>query len=112
MANIQFSRGVIEDAVPDIRVTRSRDGNGGKAIFYFDAPKALAQDSTDEITGMYLIDDEGEIVSRDVKGKFVNGKPSAIEATLLMRSADEWERFIRFMDKYAAEHGLGLQKSE
>lgn len=112
MANIQFSRGVIEDAIPDIKVTRSRDENGGKAIFYFEAPKALAQDSTDEITGMYLIDDEGEIVSRDVKGKFVNGKASAIEATLLMRSAEEWERFIRFMDKYAAENGLGLQKSE
>lgn len=29
-----------------------------------------------------------------------------------MRSAEEWERFIRFMDKYAAENGLGLQKSE
>ena len=112
MANIQFSRGVIEDAVPDIKITRSRDLNGGKAIFFFQEPKALAQDSTDEITGMYLIDDEGEIVSRDVKGKFINGRASAIEATLLMRSAEEWERFIRFMDKYAAEHGLGLQKSE
>ena len=111
-ANIQFSKGVPEDAVPDIKVTRSRNLDGGKAIFYFEAPKALDQDSTDEITGMYLIDDEGEIVSRDVKGKFVNGKPSAIEATLLMRSAEEWERFIRFMDKYAAEHGLGLEKSE
>lgn len=84
MASIQFSRGVIEDAVPDIKVTRSRNLDGGKAIFYFEAPKALDQDSTDEITGMYLIDDEGEIVSRDVKGKFINGKASAIEATLLM----------------------------
>ena len=112
MAHIEFSRGVMEDAVPDIKVTRSRNLDGGKAIFYFEEPKALAQDSTDEITGMYLMDDEGEIVSRDVKGKFINGKPSAIEATLLMRSADEWDRFIRFMDKYAEEHGLGLQKSE
>ncbi len=112
MAHIEFSRGVIEDAVPDIKVTRSRNLDGGKAIFYFEEPKALAQDGTDEITGMYLVDDEGEIVSRDVKGKFINGRPSAIEATLLMRSADEWDRFIRFMDKYAEEHGLGLQKSE
>lgn len=111
MAEIQFSRGTKEAVIPDIRVTRSRNGDGGTATFYFDAPQALNEDSTVEITGMYLVDDEGEIVTRDVKGKFINGKPSAIEAKLLMNSTFEWERFIRFMDKYAAENDLGLTKS-
>ncbi len=111
MAEIQFSRGVKEDVIPDIRVTRSRNADGGTETFYFDAPKALDDDSSVEITGMYLVDNEGEIVTRDVKGKFINGKPSAIEAKLLMTSASEWERFIRFMDKYAEENGLGLTKS-
>ncbi|MDJ0535797.1 MAG: photosystem II reaction center protein Psb28 [Xenococcaceae cyanobacterium MO_207.B15] len=111
MAEIQFSRGIKEEVVPDIRVTRSRNADGGIATFYFDSPQALNDDSTVEITGMYLVDDEGEIITRDVKGKFINGKPSAIEAKLLMNSAGEWERFIRFMDKYAEENGLGLTKS-
>lgn len=71
----------------------------------------MSQESTDEVTGMYLVDEEGEIVTREVKGKFVNGKPTAIEAVLIMKSSEEWERFIRFMDRYAEEHDLGLTKS-
>lgn len=111
MAEIQFSRGVTEEVVPDIRVTRSKTGNTGTATFYFEDPNILSKESTDEITGMYLIDDEGEIVSREVKGKFVNGEAKAIEAILVMKSTEEWERFIRFMNKYAEEHGLGLSKN-
>lgn len=110
-ARIQFSRGIDEDVVPDVRITRARDGSNGTATFYFQNPKALAQDSTQEITGMYLIDDEGELSTREVKARFVNGMPEAIEALFLMKSADEFERFIRFMNRYAEDHGLGLNKS-
>ena len=111
MAEIQFSKGVTEEVVPDIRVTRSKTGNTGTATFYFEDPQILSKDSTEEITGMYLIDDEGEIVSKEVKGKFINGEARAIEAVLVIKSTDEWDRFIRFMNKYAEEHGLGLDKS-
>ncbi|HEY9811759.1 MAG TPA: photosystem II reaction center protein Psb28 [Halomicronema sp.] len=111
MAQIQFSKGIIEDVVPDVRLTRSKDGRNGTATFYFQSPKALAQDSTDEITGMYMIDEEGEISTREVKGKFVNGKPSALEAIYVMKTPEEWERFMRFMERYANENGLGFTKS-
>ena len=111
MAEIQFSKGLREDVVPDIKVTRSPSGDTGTATFYFDSPKILSEEVTEEITGMYLIDEEGEIVSRQVNGKFVNGKPMAVEATLIMKSAAEWDRFIRFMERYGPEHGLGLSKS-
>lgn len=111
MAEIQFSRGITEEVIPDVRLTRSRDGSQGTATFYFENPKALDTDSTEEITGMYLIDEEGEIVTREVKGKFVNGQPTAVEAIILMRSPGEWERFMRFMERYAEEHGLGFSKS-
>ncbi len=60
---------------------------------------------------MYLIDDEGEIMTREVKAKFINGQPEAIEALIVMKSADEFERFVRFMNRYAEENGLGLSKS-
>lgn len=111
MAEIQFSRGITEEVIPDVRLTRSRDGSQGTATFYFENPKALDTDSTEEITGMYLIDEEGEIVTREVKGKFVNGQPTAVEAIILMRSSEEWERFMRFMERYAEENGLGFSKS-
>jgi len=112
MAQIQFSRGIIEEVIPDVRLTRSRDGNNGTATFYFKNPKALSSTSTEEITGMYLIDEEGEMVTREVKAKFINGKPEALEALYIIKSADEWERFMRFMERYAKENDLGFSKSK
>lgn len=112
VARIQFSRGIDENTVPDVRVTRSRDGSNGTATFYFQNPRALSEAQTEEITGMYLIDDEGELTTREVKAKFVNGQPEAIEAVYIMRSAAEFERFIRFMNRYAEENDLGLSKSD
>ncbi len=111
MAEIQFSRGITEEAVPDVRLTRSKSGENGTATFYFTNPKAFSNESTEEITGMYLIDEEGEIVTREVKGKFVNGQPQGLEAIHLMKSKQEWERFMRFMERYAAQHDLGFSKS-
>lgn len=111
MAEIQFSRGITENVVPDVRLTRSKDCSQGTATFYFDKPKALDGTNTEDITGMYMIDEEGEIVTREVKAKFVNGQPSALEVFLLMQSPQEWDRFMRFMERYAEEHGLGLSQS-
>jgi photosystem II protein len=111
MAEIQFSRGINEEVIPDVRLTRSRDESTGTATFSFQNPKALDSSSTEEITGMYMIDEEGEIVTREVKGKFVNGQPTSLEAILLLKSPEEWDRFMRFMERYAQEHGLGFSKS-
>ncbi len=106
MAKIQFSRGVNEEVIPDVRLTRSRSGDTATATFIFQNPKALDEGSTDEITGMYMVDKEGEIVTREVKGKFINGKAEGIEATYIMKSPEQWERFMRFMESYAEENGL------
>ncbi|MBV9388410.1 MAG: photosystem II reaction center protein Psb28 [Chroococcidiopsidaceae cyanobacterium CP_BM_ER_R8_30] len=111
MAQIQFARGLNEEVIPDVRLTRSRDGSNGTATFYFQNPSVLSDGSTEEITGMYMIDEEGEIVTREVKGKFVNGKPEALEVVHLMKSVEEWERFMRFMQRYSQEHGLEFNKS-
>ncbi|MBF2046179.1 photosystem II reaction center protein Psb28 [Leptolyngbya sp. 7M] len=111
MAEIQFSKGITEDVVPDVRLTRSKDGTNGTATFYFEKPRALSNDSTEDITGMYLIDEEGEIMTREVKAKFINGQPEALEAVYIMKSVDEWDRFMRFMERYAEENGLGFSKA-
>ena len=111
MAEMQFSRGVKEEVVPDIRITRAPDLSDGTATFYFDRPKALVEEGG-EITGLYLVDEEGELSTRDVNGKFVNGEPAGVEAVYVMRGQEEWERFIRFMDRYAEANGMGLTKNE
>ncbi len=110
MAEIQFSRGIVETVIPNIRLTRSKDGNNGQAIFYFEKPDALSQTSTEDVTGMYMIDEEGEITTAKVNAKFVNGMPEALEAVYVMRSPDEWDRFMRFMERYGNQNGLGLMQ--
>jgi photosystem II 13kDa protein len=109
-AAIQFIRGVDEEVVPDVRLTRSKDGSKGRAIFYFENPD-LVQAGKLDVMGMYMLDEEGELTTLDVNAKFVNGKPHAIEASYAMNSEQEWERFIRFMNRYAESHGLGFSKA-
>ncbi len=111
MARIEFSQGIIEESIPDVRLTRSRDGSNGTATFRFEESKILDNDSTQAVTGMYMIDEEGELVTRDVQCKFINGEPKALEATYVMKSPKEWDRFMRFMERYAEENGLGFSKS-
>lgn len=109
MAEIQFVRGINEAVVPDVRLTRSRDGSNGKAYFTFENPQIL-QEGKLEILGMYMVDEEGELMAREVNAKFINGQAVAIEANYTMKSAADWDRFIRFMDRYAESHGLGLNQ--
>ena len=107
-AAIQFFRGVDEPVVPDIRLTRSRDGRTGQATFVFEEPAALAPETMGDITGMFMLDEEGEMVTREVKARFVNGKASAQEATYTWKSTADFERFMRFAQRYADSHDLGF----
>lgn len=112
-AKIQFIRGLSEKALPDVRLTRSRDGSTGTATFIFKNPNILDKRATKEgeITGMYLIDKEGVLETRNVNAKFVNGKPDAIEAIYIMKSSEAWDRFIRFMKRYGDKNGLVFTKA-
>lgn len=110
MAEIQFARGIAEPVIPDVRLTRAKDGTNGTATFYFDYPQALSENGV-EITGMYLVDEEGELMTREVNGKFINGEPAGIEAIYVMKSEADWDRFMRFMNRYAEKNGLGFTKS-
>lgn len=109
---IQFIQGTDELTIPDVKLTKSRDGTNGVALFSFDQPSVF--DSSGEIgdiTGFYMIDEEGVLQSVDVSAKFVNGKPSRIEAKYIMRSPREWDRFMRFMERYANQNGLQFVKN-
>jgi len=113
IAKIQFIQGLDEKVLPDVKLTRSRDGSTGTATFRFKDPNILDKSTAKEgeITGMYLIDDEGTLETKDVNAKFVNGKPEAIEATYIMRSPDDWDRFMRFMERYSETNGLVFTKA-
>ncbi|GIL45701.1 hypothetical protein Vafri_2882 [Volvox africanus] len=111
-ASLQFIKGVNEPTIPEVRLTRSRTGANGTATFIFENPSIFqASGEMGDITGLFLVDDEGVLSTTDVKAKFINGKPQAIEAKYQMRSQFEWDRFMRFMDRFAEDNGLGFEKN-
>ena len=111
-ASISFLEGIKEPTVPEIRLTRSRDGRTGQAFFTFEEPNALSAVKEGTIKGMSMLDEEGEIKTREVKARFLNGNPSAIEATYVWKSEKEFERFMRFAKRYASCNGMATQKNK
>lgn len=107
-AKIQFIKGLDEEVLPDVRLTRSRDGSTGTATFWFKNPNILDKSTAKqgEITEMYLIDEEGILETRDINARFISGKPEAIECIYIMKNPKAWNRFIRFMERYGETNGL------
>ena len=65
-----------------------------------------------DIGGMYMVDEEGQMVTRDVNAKFVNGKPAGLEATYTWKTTDDFERFMRFAERYAQANDLGFAQKK
>jgi len=74
-AKLQLTRGIDEEAT-DVKITRSKDGDTSVAVFIFDALNCMTGEnaSTNEILGMYMIDEEGEMITRNVNAKIAIGK--------------------------------------
>ena len=112
LAKIQFYEGIDEPVVPEIRLTRGNNGTTGQAIFKFEKPQALSSISSGEITGMRMIDSEGEISTKEVKVKFVDGDPLYLEGTYIWKTKSDFERFMRFANSYAKTNGLGYSEKK
>lgn len=112
-AKIEFIKGLKESVLPDIRLTQSRDGSTGTATFCFKNPNILNKSTAKkgEITGMYLVDEEGVLETRDINARFFHGKPEKIEAIYIMKSSESWSRFMRFMKRYSQINGLVFTKA-
>lgn len=108
--SIQFVRGLEEKCIPNVKLTRARDGSSGVATFEFDNPNVFdaSTSAQGEVTGMFMVDDEGEISTTDVNARFANGKPQSIVSTYVMTSPEQWDRFMRFMEKYSEANDLGF----
>ena len=112
LAKIQFYEGVDEPVVPEIRLTRSKDGTTGQAFFLFEKPQALSSITSGEITGMRMIDSEGDLLTKEVKVKFVDGDPIFLEAVYIWKTSVEFDRFMRFAKSYAKSNGLGYSEKK
>ena len=93
--------------VPSLPLVNLISGTTGQAIFIFEKPQALSSITDGEITGMRMIDSEGEILTREVKVKFVDGEPMYLEGTYIWKTKSDFDRFMRFANSYAKSNGLG-----
>ena len=111
-ASIQFIQGIEETVVPEIRLEKSKNSNTGQAIFTFLRPAVFTFQNFKEINGMYLVDEEGEITLTEINVAVSkkNGKYTAIQAIYIWKSQQNFERFMRFANRYAKEKGLGYQE--
>ena len=110
---IQFFNGVDEKVIPEIRLTKSKDGEAGQAFFRFNSPDALLSDNFKEIQGMYLLDEEGQITTREIHIAVSrkNGTYTAIEAIYSWRTERDFNRFMRFANRYAKKVGLAYEEN-
>ena len=95
---------------------RSKDGENGVATFNFDKPSFFNCEREEDvpqgaITAMTMEDEEGEISTANVSARFVEGKPVGLLVRHEMRTLGEWDRFMRFMERYAEANGLGFAKA-
>ena len=116
VATLRFQQdGPPEEVVPTVALTRSRDRSTGTATFRFERPSVLRLNAVWEdglITGLWVCDSEGCLSTRDLKVTFQQGRPWYLTAVLVLKSADEWQRFLRFMRLYAREHDLSFESAE
>ena len=112
-AKIQFIKGLDEKILPDVRLTRSCDGTTGTATFRFKNSNIMYKNTAkkSEIIEMSLIDEEGILETKDITVRFISGKPEAIECIYIMKNSEAWDRFMRFMERYAKTKGLIFTKA-
>lgn len=103
MALIELSPG-IEEIPTSVRILKSKTGIRSSAIFRFEDVKT----DTQNILGMTMFDEEGEITCREVRAKFLNGEFKAIEVIYDMSTQQEWDRFLRFMERFSAGNNMGM----
>ena len=111
---IQFILGIDEKIIPEIRLTKSNNASTGTAIFQFKNPNIFNEEINERkaITGMYLIDNEGIIITKRLITYFKNGKPQILEAIYIIKNSDEWERVTRFLTRFSESNNLTFIQTE
>jgi len=98
---IQFVKGKDEKDHPEIYLYRNPDGKKGQAIYQFKNPTSITPENFNSIQKMYLIDEEGELSTRKIDLSISDDKSMEVKSTYNWGSEQEFERFMRFAERYA-----------
>lgn len=105
---IEFFPGVIENRLPLIKLTKSKNGKTGTATFIFISPDIFKRQSFlfNSIDQVSLVCCEKKLSSSDITILFKAGHPFLIKIIFLFRNQEEWFQFLQFIRSYSKETGL------
>tara|TARA_B100000700_G_scaffold242682_1_gene270350 strand:+ start:90 stop:428 length:339 start_codon:yes stop_codon:yes gene_type:complete len=103
---IQFLKGQDEKGFPEIRLFRNDNGKKGTATYKFKNPSTITVENLNLITKMYLIDKEGEISTKRIELSISDNYVKEVKSTYSWNSEIEFERFMRFSERYARSHTI------
>ena len=98
---IQFIKGKNEKCHPEIRLFRDLDGKKGKAVYKFINPTTITIENFKSIQKMYLIDEEGELLTKKIDLSISGNHIKEVTSTYNWNSEKDFERFIRFSKRYS-----------
>ena len=101
-AVIQFIKGENQRDLPEIRLFRNFDGKKGQVVYKFYKPTTITLENFNSIQKMYLIDEEGEIITRKIDLSISEKNIMAVKSTYNWKSGKEFDRFMRFAKRYAS----------
>jgi photosystem II Psb28-2 protein len=115
--SIEFFVGLCEE-LENVSLRRSKDRGVRNVLMTFKRLQAIEkfQSFTKRTYGdLRLIDSEGEISIEPSSVKFIFGGDEGdeiqrIECGFEIERDDHWERFMRFMNRYAEVYGMGYKE--
>ena len=115
---VEFYEGVSEE-ISNVSLRRDRSTGDRLVLLIFERLKAIEEFQSFRSRfskALKLTDSEGIITIEPSGVKFIFGGPEGddlrqVECTLAIDRDDHWERFMRFMHRYADANGLAYGES-
>ena len=117
--HIEFFEGLPE-TLSNVSLRRGKTSGIRNVLLTFSSLKALEkfQSFTKQFTGnLRLVDEEGEILVEPSSLRIIWGGDEGddlrgVECGFELVQEDHWERFMRFMERYAAANGMDYQSKK
>ncbi len=116
--SIQFFEGISEQ-LSNVSLRRNRNSGVRSVLMTFDSLKALEKFNSftkGAANSMILADEEGAISVTPSSVQFLFSGPEGdelkrVECKFEIEREDHWERFMRFMNRYAEVNGLAYSET-
>ena len=117
--SIQFFEGISEE-LSNVSLRRNRNSGVRSVLMTFDTIKALEKFNSFTkrfSNSMLLTDEEGSISVEPSSVQFLFGGPEGdelnrMECQFEIEQEDHWERFMRFMNRYADANGMAYSETQ